>query len=386
MKNNKFINKKILLGGDQINNNTTYKNMVSINQIETFLSIIIIGYFGVKIVYSFFFNFYPQKYYNRNLSIKTNENKINNLDNTENITLNAYMPGIWNNEITDFITLIILSVIIFIYTHVSTKSFIDINGNLSLSFLFGYIIGLGYPPIYVNYIKLYSDQINSSDMIKYVYLSILIIFIIYIVILNYYTSLRITSSHKTSYMVYVLAIILIIFGSIYAKKNIKTYNSVTYFYNDDSQCTFSKKGIVQSSGDIINITLPFIVFVLLLFFSYEPEELSLKNIYTFIYGLLLGILVSSISYFGIEYFLIKQPEKICNSLSECTLKEIPTPIQTEESENEMNDIINDINIDSNIKNDWLNYNNTNNISIINSILIIIIILILIFLAYNYLKK
>ena len=33
---------------------------------RTFLAIIIIGYFGTKIIYSLFFGLYPDKYYNRN--------------------------------------------------------------------------------------------------------------------------------------------------------------------------------------------------------------------------------------------------------------------------------------------------------------------------------
>jgi hypothetical protein len=74
----------------------------------------------------------------------------------------------WNNEMTDFITLLGLSIIIYIYTNVSGKSFIDTNGNLSLSFIFGYIIGLGYPAFINNYIQLYSKEIKSSKIIKYI--------------------------------------------------------------------------------------------------------------------------------------------------------------------------------------------------------------------------
>ena len=109
-------------------------------------------------------------------------------------------------------------------------------------------------------------------------------------------------------------------------KNTKNYNSVSYFYNNGQQCTFAQNGILQTSGDIINITLPFLVFVLLLLFSYEPNEISMKNLYIFVYGLLLGILVSGISYFGIEYFLQKQPEKECKDMTECTYKEMPEPL------------------------------------------------------------
>ena len=36
-------------------------------QLQTFISMIIVGYFGVKIIYGIFFNFYPEKYYYRNI-------------------------------------------------------------------------------------------------------------------------------------------------------------------------------------------------------------------------------------------------------------------------------------------------------------------------------
>ena len=384
MKNNKYFNNQILSGGENSDKNL-YKDLTSTKQIEVFLSIIIIGYFGIKIVYGYFFNFYPEKYYYRNVNITTNE-KIDG-KNTEDITLNAYIPGVWNNEITDFITLIALSAVIFVYTYVSTKSFVDINGNLSLSFLFGYIIGLGYPPIYANYIKFYETATSTSVMIKYIYLVVLLAFIIFIIILNYNEANKLSKVHKINYLVYACAIVLLFFGLILAKKNIKSYNSVTYFYNNGEQCTFAKNGVFQSSGDIINITLPFIVFILLLFFSYEPEELTMKNLYTFIYGLLLGILVSSISYYGIEYFLMKQPEKECKDLNECILKEMPSPIKETQREINNKNIISPSNVNSNMKGP-INITNkgTVTISLLKIISIIIIIIICIFLIYFYLKK
>jgi predicted membrane GTPase involved in stress response len=80
--------------------------------------------------------------------------------------------------------------------------------------------------------------------------------------------------------------------------------------------------------------------------------------------------VSSISYFGIEYFLVKQPEKECKDLNECILKEMPTPISEEETPFQ----ITPNNIDSN-----LNFN-------VNSICfsdITLKLLMITFILYNY---
>jgi len=363
--------KKFIVGGD----NNIYK------QVEVFLSIIIIGYFGIKIMYASFFNFYPQKYYYRNININTNENIESDKSNTESITLNAYVPGIWNNEISDFISLMVLCGILFVYTNISTKSVIDIYGNLNLSFLFGYIIGLGYPVIYINYAKYYINIFNNTNTLNYLYLFILLFFIIFIIILNYFEANKISSIYKYNYLIYCVVIVLLLFGLIVTKKKIKSYNSVTYFHNNGEQCTYTKNGVFQSSGDVINITIPFTAFIVLLFFSYEPSEIILKNSYTFIYGILLGILVSSISYFGIEYFLIKIPEKECKDLNECILKEMPEP--KKEVQNNIGSII-DSDIGSKIDN-ILNYNSkeTSNLSVFKIILIITIILACIYLFYYY---
>ena len=106
----KYNKKKILYGGDES----------SQNQIQTFLSIVILGYFGIKIVYGLFFNFYPKKFYYRNIQITTNEETSTD-SITEEITVNAYVPGMWNNEMTDFITLLGLSIIIYVYTNISGR-------------------------------------------------------------------------------------------------------------------------------------------------------------------------------------------------------------------------------------------------------------------------
>ena len=372
--------KKNLFGGE-LNDNS---NNNSMKQIQTFLSIIIIGYFGIKIIYGFFFNFYPSKYYYRNIDVTTNEN--NGQKVTENITLNAYIPGMWNNEMTDFVTLIVLCYIIFIFTSVTSKSFIDVNGNLSISFIFGYIIGLGYPAILVNYMSLFKDE-KYTSFLQYVYLILSSALVIFIIIINYTSATQDGVSHKMNYLLYLLVIVLVFFGLIFSKKNIETYSTATYFNNDGQKCGFTRKGVLQTSGDKVKITFPFIVFIILLLFSYEPSELSTKNLYTFVYGILLGILVSSISYFGIEYFLQKVPLKECNDLTECSFKKIPTKdidIGDKTKEEEINTLNNVPNIQGmELVNKPMFFSKSSNIKLI---ILIIIVLIAVYLIYFFFKK
>ena len=364
----------ILYGGNNTDSN---------KKIEIFLSIIIIGYFGVKIIYGFFFKFYPQKYYFQNVQVTTNESP--DVSNTETITLNAYVPGMWNNEMADFITLLVLAYVVYIYTNVSQKSIINEFGNLGIAFLVGYIIGLGYPPIYNNYKNIFELENQTSDSIKYLYLSVFIGFIVFISLLNYTAINTATGNHKINYLIYVIVILLLFFGLIFSKKNTNYYNSVTYFHNNGESCNFTKNGVVQTSGDKIKITVPFTVFIILLLFSYEPSEMSMRNLYSFIYGILLGILVSSISYYGIEYFLVKTPQRECSSVNECVLKEMPAPIVIAKDENKKknNPPVFDVNSGN------LNANlgtNTRRLPIITVAVIITIILLIIYLAYYFMTS
>ena len=365
-------NKNILTGGD------TGNNFKSNKQIEMFLSIIIIGYFGIKVIYGTFFNFFPNKYYYRNIEITSNEpsNK-----NSQQIAMNAYVPGIWNNETSDFVILLVLSFIIYVFTNVSEKSIINEYGNLNFVFLFGYIIGLGYPPIYNNYSQLFNKEFQSSLMIRYFYLVILIGFVIFVTIVNYMYAPVAEKNHKISYTIYVIVLVLLFFGLAFSKKNSKTYSSITYFYNNGENCSFKKDGVVQSSGDIIHITIPFMVFIILLLFSYEPNTIGMKNLYIFIYGILLGILVSSISYYGFEYFLVKTPEKHCNSYDECVLKEMPLP---QLSDNTLPKVANP-NVNLNLNNANISANKIKSVSVIKMMLIIAIIILSIYLIYYYMK-
>jgi hypothetical protein len=117
----------------------------------------------------------------------------------------------------------------------------------------------------------------------------------------------------------------------------------------------------------------------------------MKSLFIFLYGLFLGILVSNISYYGIEYFLKKVPTQQCNSQSECQLKGIiETPNEEEEDNANSTNSINSSNIikDSNLKNTFL-YKAKQTISkipLIKLILILAIIFVVIYLLYFYLKK
>ena len=279
-------------------------------QIQIFLMVIIFGYFGVKIVYGLFFKYYPNKYYYRNVTITTTE-KSGEDATTKNIALNAFIPGMWNNEMTDFVTSIVLTSLILVFTYNVSSGIFTLDGTAHPAFVIGYLMGLLYPIIVSKYGDAVNEQITNYCNIRYAYIIIILFIMTFIISLNY-TSTEINS--KQNLTIYFVIMFLLIFGLLLSKKNSKNYEYVTYFNAQKSgqnQCISSTpiQKVIQSSGDVINITPQFAAFIILFLFHYNPNNIGNKFIYIFLYGILLGIVVSGISYFGIEYFLVKMPEK-----------------------------------------------------------------------------
>ena len=350
-------------------------------QIEVFFSLIILGYFGVKVVYGTFFKFYPQKYYYRNLEINStsSSNSVDDSEkdkeNTNQLVLNAYMPGMWNSEITDFVVAIILSLIIFIYTSMPNRNMISEEGNLNPALLFGFILGCGFPPIKHNLEPLINRASSSSlrQNIFNCFGILLFIFIVTFIVIANYFSMNNESNSYVGYLTYVCAIILLIFGLYFGRKVSVTTTQITYNMSQGSNCSKADQKYVKSSGERLKISTTFVVFILLMLFSFSPANPAFNYGYTFIYGILLGIFISGISYYGIEYFLVKQPEKTCNSYAQC---ETPDPIINNESENDegTNDLIEEKRYD------------TNSFSVIKLMLIICLLLILVYLGYKYISR
>ncbi len=361
--------KKLLSGG---NNDMDYNR-----KLQYFISIVIIGYFGIKIVYGVFFNFYPLKYYNRNIQITTNDNINDNNGNTltENITLNAYVPGLWNNEMGDIITVIVIVFVIYVFTNSMINCIYNEYGNLNIAFLMGYVLGLGYPAIRMMNTNKDSSVTDLSYITtsNYMVITGAIILMIIIIIVNYIEATK--KGMGQNYAIYSVAVVVLIGGLILTRKQLENYSKVSYYKNDGDNCSFVKNGVLQTSGDIINITGPFISFVLILLFTYEPANVAFKSLYIIIYGILLGIIVSGISYFGMEYFLIKVPEKECNNMQDCVMKKMTTPVDEKVLNDEIN--IPDLTITKDLS------KISNKMNILKIFLITFVILLAVYLIYYY---
>lgn len=315
------------------------------NILTRFLSFVIIGYFGVKIIYGSLFNVYPKKYYYRNVTINTNCSSAST-STTENIVINGFMPSLWNNELTDIITLIVLSTLIFVFTHFYDKSIISYN--ISPSFIILYLIGLTYPLYYNSY---------SNTLFYYILFSILFVVISFLALYSIYSN----KESIINYLLYFITIVMLFFGLIFTRKQEQSSSHVTYI---NSNCS-SSSTTIKNNGDKLSVTPHFLSFILLFGFIFDYSKGILKYISYALFGLLLGIFVSGISFYGLEYFLIKMPE------SQCTKQNIISSTEEEDTYNSSNNNSGD---------------NNKNLTLIDSIKYLLLIVLIIFtfiLVFNY---
>jgi hypothetical protein len=310
MNNNNAFN-KYLKNGDYSNNINNNNN----NTLQIFLSLIIIGYFGIKIVYSTFFKYFPDKFYYKTIEINKNDDKA---------IISSYVPNQWNNEFTDFITLLTLCFIIYVFSNFASKNIISKSGVISPSFLIGFIIGLGFP-IYKKNVLNIQTQTQTEDENKNINLNnnnnfiigfILSIIAIIAIVSNY------SNGDSMNVSIYLVTIFMLLFGLYFTRKKTETKLTTKVYNTKNDKCASATSGIIQTSGEKLNINIPFISFIILLLFKNDPSNNSFRYAVYLLFGLLLGIFVSSVSYFGIEYFLEKTPEKVCENIEECDIKEM----------------------------------------------------------------
>ena len=314
-------------------NQNNIKNIVSSSKmggsenmiLQSFLAMCMLGYFGIKIVYAGFFGFYPEKYYYKSVDIQTSETN----DNTKKIMMNSFMPGLWNNEMTDFVTYMVLIGIVYVFTQVQSRKMFSPGGFVDLPLVVGFIIGLTYPILF-HQVK-FNCEFNIKDKCGQYNLPIFVISFFILLLLGF-VNIKYTTQHKSSYFIYTLGIVLVIIGLYFTRKLSQTLSSVNYYKTNNGSCTSRQNGYVWTSGDQLIITPAFASWVLLLFFAIEPTSDVTRKLIYFLFGLLLGVFTSSMSYYGIDYFLIKLPEKSCSSQQDCQLSDMESTSEEEESE------------------------------------------------------
>ncbi len=303
--------------------------------IRVFLFFVIFTYFASKVFFSFF-KFYP---------IKSS-----------------------SEEISNFAQLIIFTGILFFMSHIPI-----LNSDHSINFPFwiGTLIGLQLPyysELLVPFIKRRNETLLILLRIFFVLLiSGIVIFLTYINFNNYgngngnSTNGGNGSSSSISYFYVVFAIFFIILAIIVTRNPVKYFKSVCAF-SDFGCCPdgFTPKkstddtcgqpappcaqpnalfggccpdGVTQklningtncppiyqqTEGQNIQLNLSFMLWIILFLFSFQYES----KILAFLHGGILGMFISSLSFYGMGFLLEKSDPLACNSVNDCNAKHV----------------------------------------------------------------
>jgi|688.fasta_scaffold228767_3 hypothetical protein len=338
------------------NNNNSNISIDFVDRIRVYLIVIIFGYFIIKLIFALF-GVYPDKYYNQTITLNSNSSEeINQI-------INAYVPGVWNSELTDFLIMIIMCVILFFVKFNNIFPFQNANKNINYILWIPFIIGLIIPVIKI-------ILFNKSTIFDNIQVIIIICIGIFMLIYNIFSK----QSNIIFYIIY-SGIIILITTMLYILRN-KGSIFTNILYNvrnkNSENCTrYDMENItVKSSAEEFRINIAFITWLILMIFVYNDGVVP--NVLN---GFLLGIFVGSISFFGMEYPIIKTASDFCITPEECQQKGIPTNNTTTSTENIDSDMLKKLNSQSTILEGRINTNMWTIIS-----LALILILVLLYLA------
>jgi hypothetical protein len=248
-------------------------------RLQVFVSMVIIGYFGVKIIYATFFGFYPQKYYNETVVKAGSEGEV--------------VTSKWNNELYDFVTVMILSFIVFLFANVASKRMITGSTSLSPSFLVGYLVGLGYPASK----KIISELEDQNEIgLKYLTGFFYMVVALFAIASNFMTNGGNLDASHVNYIIYLVVIALIIYGLYYSRPGKKIR-----MLKREPEGTNTMASAFENAQ--VNLNIPFISFIILLLFQRDPSAEAFRLVVYFLFGMLLGIMVSGVSFYGIQYMI-----------------------------------------------------------------------------------
>lgn len=290
------------------------------NRLRVYLMPLIFGYFLIKMFFATF-GVYPRKYYNQTMTINSNDAEAD-----KETVLNAYVPGVWNSELTDFLAMVIMCLILF-FMKSSNQFPLSQNGGINYTLWISFAIGLFIPVLRTQL----EASTTSNSLIGFDNFYTITVIIMGVFIIIYNLLLNSGVSGKGSYAIYVGLIILITILMFVLKNNSSVFTNVLYNVRDKNSenCTrYDMENVtVKSTGEEFRINIPFITWIILMLFSYNIG--AVNNIFN---GLLLGVFVGGVSFIGIQYPIIKTASDFCSSYQECQSKGIPTMAENNDLE------------------------------------------------------
>ena len=334
--------------------NNYNKNDITNNSLKNYISVLIVGYFGVKILYGIF---------------------------------NNYTKKPMRDEMIDFSVMIVMGYILYILTNMENRNVISNLQNINWIFVLGYIVGLNIPFIYQQIKK--DNNIINNKPIQYIFYSVFVIIILLMLFLSVKNSSN--YSNPVFYILYLIVIAILIAGIIitrkkprffettkfdknlqnnislltkhfdnneliamidnsefreeakkshdlnddkyiinFMKNNSQFKNIYNIYYNLPKSAQYDvinnlislykpvlQKGYLNERGTYITFGFAMIGWILSLLFIYDSEQNIIHNAMSIFNGLTIGIFVSGVSFYGFEYILKDQNELKCFGEDEC---------------------------------------------------------------------
>ena len=178
---------------ENYNNNQSIQHKGELFNLKTFIGMGLVVYLLLKAIFSPF-SIYPKKYYNQTITINSNS------DSNQDQIVNAYVPGIWNNEMTDIVTFIVLIIVIFLLK--SKNNLVVYSNKINYYLIIAIAVACIYPPLKQNF----SDDPSSMNLFEKILIALLLI-------IGFWFNF-IISPNKIYYIIY-LGLIIVIFTGLY---------------------------------------------------------------------------------------------------------------------------------------------------------------------------
>lgn len=320
------------------------------NKVQKYVTLLIVGYFGVKIFYGLF---------------------------------NKYSKKPMRDEMIDFSTMIVMGSLLYILTNIDQRSILGNLNKINWLFFIGYFFGLNIPFLYQ--MAMGDENITSNIGIQYLFYAVSI----FIVLAMLFIGVRSSGDNPLYYILYLIVIIFMIMGIVMTRQKPRIYEATKlntdmqnildqlsrYFDTDrliklidqsdfrDAIKEASKNNPTQlvnlvksnlpeydtltenQKMDVINLFvslnkpimqhgylnvrgtritfgLAMIGWLLSLLFQYDAGDNVLQNFLSVFNGITIGLFVSGVSFYGFEYLLSDQGEKKCFGDDDCRRKDM----------------------------------------------------------------
>ena len=185
------------------------------------------------------------------------------------------------NEMWDFGTAMVMGGILYFMNNMSTRELMGADRIGSWLYYFGFAAGLSIPFVSHNILdRMRPDIWNKLKYFVYVT-------IIAIIISTFYITTTTQSNDivkSTTYLLYILSIVLLMLGIIFTKR-------IPHKYPTTERKT-NMKVMYETAGQYVNLGLPISAWLVSLLFIADSQDGTLNSFIAFLQGIFYGIYIS----------------------------------------------------------------------------------------------